>query len=883
MISILANIRVAIVISAVSLPGIPALAGGPAEFARDVSPILKDHCLGCHGPEKQKGGLRLDRRESALDGGESGEPGIVPGKAAESRLIQLVTSGDEKRRMPPKGKPLGAAEIDVLRRWIDAGAVWPESAGAAAPARMELAVTDNDRDHWAFRPLKPVATPSVRDQGWVRTPVDTFILSAQEAKGVVPTPEADARTLIRRVYFDLIGLPPVLTETDGRLKEERLGVSIDPASFERTPSDYEALVDKLLASPQHGERWGRHWLDVARYADSNGPESDIDRPNAYHYRDFVIRAFNDDMPYDRFVRLQLAGDEIDPGDPDAIAATGFIVSGNSVPLNVPMEEEKLRNRANELDDMVSTTGQAFLSLTLACARCHDHKYDPIPSRDYYRLMRIFNSGDRKDVPMASPSERKRHDEELAAWKSRLESAARERNEWLKTAQAPFVDALRAEKIARLPLNDDDKGRLRDHPDDPAVKALADRFKNELRINDTEFLSLYSFAQLTRLDELDQLLDGASKSKPPDIPLTFAFADFGPEPRETWFFERGNFLARNERMDLGFLTVLTTDKTADDYWKTARETKLRDDSTQQRRALAEWITDLDHGAGALLARVIVNRVWQHHFGEGLVRTVGDFGTRGEPPTHPELLEWLAEDFVRNGWSIKHLHRLIVTSATYRQGPPRNESNLAIDPDNRLLWCRRPQRLEAEALRDAMLASADSLNVTMFGPSFRAPIVEEAMQARNLRDPYPSGIKDSYETRKRSVYMFHKRVIQNPLMQAFDAPDAQVTCTQRMNTTVAPQGLALLNDPFVRLRAKEFAGRLKLEAGGDPASQVRKAFLLAVGREPTTEELGDSTAFLASQAEARAKRDATVPTEDARLLALTDFCQMMFALNEFIYID
>ena len=689
---------------------------------------------------------------------------------------------------------------------------------AHAVPDAEMVVTDADRQHWAFLPLAAVTPPEMEAEAaaWVRTPVDAFIRQAQESESLSlsPSPQADARTLVRRLSFDLVGLPPTPEEM------ERWSLAIDKSSATASA----ALVDELLASPQHGERWARHWLDVARYADSNGMEGDHDRPNAYRFRDFVISALNDDLPFNTFVRWQLAGDEIAPANPKAIAATGFLTAGHSTLIDVPMEEEKLRYRANELDDIVSTTGQGLLALTLACARCHDHKYDPIPSRDYYRLMRIFNSGDRKEVPLASPSEIKAQRDATTAWQVEREAAVKQRDEWMNHTQPPLEDKVRAAKIEQL----------------------------------TE-------EQKAHWDKLSAEVDAIEKRKPADIPTAFAFADFAPEPRESWFFERGDFMARNEKMNLGFLSVVMRGKTADDYWAAAKASKLRDDSTQQRRALADWMTDLDQGAGVLLARVMVNRVWQRHFGEGLARTASDFGTRGEPPTHPELLEWLTGEFIRSGWSLKHLHRLIVNSATYQQSSAFDEAKAAIDPANRLLWRRRPLRLESESLRDSMLSVAGTLNPAMFGPGFKPPIPAEALQARNVKNPYPTKVKDSAETRRRSVYMFHKRVIQYPLMQAFDAPDAQTSCARRMNTTVAPQALALLNDPFVRLRAGEFAKRLE-QGAGDTDAQIRLAFQLCFGREPAPEEVASATQFL------------TAPKR-----SLTDFCQVLFGLNEFIYID
>ena len=426
-------------------------------------------------------------------------------------------------------------------------------------------------------------------------------------------------------------------------------------------------------------------------------------------------------------------------------------------------------------------------------------------------MRIFNSGDRKEVPLASPSEIKAQRAATATWQAEREAAVKQRDEWMNHARPPLEDKVRAAKIEQLTASDAEKQLLRGNPEDPGAKTLAERFKNELGTATADYIVFLTEEQKAHWDKLSAQVNAIEKRRPADIPTAFAFADFAPEPRASWFFERGDFMARNEKMNLGFLSVVMRGKTAADYWAAAKESKLRDDSTQQRRALADWMTDLDHGAGVLLARVMVNRIWQRHFGEGLARTPSDFGTRGEPPTHPELLEWLTGEFIRSGWSLKHLHRLIVNSATYQQSSAFDKANAAIDPEVRLLWRRRPLRLESESLRDSMLSVAGTLNPAMFGPGFKPPIPAEALQARNVKDPYPTKVKDSAEMRRRSVYMFHKRVIQYPLMQAFDAPDAQSSCARRMNTTVAPQALALLNDPFVRLRAGEFAKRLEQEAG------------------------------------------------------------------------
>lgn len=740
------------------------LCAAESDFKRDVRPILQQHCFQCHAEKKQQGGLRFDLREGALRKGDSGETAIEPGKADASELIRRITSGQDDLRMPPEGDSLSAAQIDVLRRWINEGAKWPaDPSPPAATGRQEMVVTEADRAHWSYRPLHDVPLPAVTNADWVRTPIDHFILAKLEASGLQPSPPVETRKLIRRMYFDVIGLPPILKEKAGKLQEERFGIEVKPENL-------PALADKLLGSPHYGERWGRHWLDVARYADSDGQETDRDRPQAYQYRDFVIRALNDDMPFDQFVRWQLAGNEYEPDNPAAVAATGFLTAGPFAALpDKLMKDELLRNRYNELDDMVSTIGTGFLGLTFGCARCHDHKYDAIPARDYYRILSALHSGDRAEVTV-----------------------------------------------------------------------------------------------------------GAAKEK------LLAYRDAGAETKPSWLFRRGDYYDHDQPVTLGFLTVLTRDKTPEDYWREAREHSPVKDSTLQRRALGEWLTNVDYGAGPLAARVIVNRVWQHHFGQGLVRTIGDFGVRSEAPSHPELLEWLAHDLVKNGWKLKRLHRLILTSAVYQQASS-GRAPPDVDPDNRLLWKMNPQRLEAEILRDSMLAVSGTLNLEAYGPGFKPPIAAEAMLARNIKDPYPQEVKDSAAVRRRSIYMFHKRVIPNPLLQAFDKPDAQQSCNRRDPTTVAPQALALLNDPFSRTTALDFANRLLKEDANQPKECLENGYQLALGRLPSEAERSASLEFLETQIKERMTRESKTTADEARRGALADWCQILFSLNEFLYID
>jgi hypothetical protein len=440
--------------------------------------------------------------------------------------------------------------------------------------------------------------------------------------------------------------------------------------------------------------------------------------------------------------------------------------------------------------------------------------------------------------------------------------------------------VRAQKIDRLAAAGAEKALLRDKPDSAEAKALAKRYARALAITDADWRVAMDRADCRRWDELENAVSAVRARAPKAPPTALAFRDFGPKPAPSWLFARGDFHDKSTPVELGFLTVLTRGRAPADYWKDARAAGERADTTYQRRALAEWVTDADRGAGALLARVIANRVWQHHFSEGLVRTPNDFGARGDRPSHPQLLEWLATDLVAHGWRLKRLHLTILLSATYRQGTAFDVDQAAADPDNRLLGRMRPRRLEAEALRDAMLAVGGTLNPAMYGPAVKAPIPADAMVARNLKDPYPTDVADGPAVRRRSVYLFHKRVIPNPLLQAFDIPDAQ-QCTGRRNvTTVAPQALALLNDPFVRARAGDFADRLTKEAGGNPARIVDRAYRLAFGRPPTEDERTAGIGFLAQRERERLARD---PKAAARRVALTDYCQALFGLNEFIYVD
>jgi hypothetical protein len=727
------------------------------DFVTDVQPLLRQHCFECHASGNEEGSLNLGIKARAMEGGEHG-PILSPGNSLDSLLIHWVAGIDEGRVMPPEDKPpLTADQVGILRAWIDQGAQWPANTDVLDP-KLERA-----REHWAYQRLQPTIQPPALDTDrWSKNQIDKFIAAKHAEHQLMPAQALPARALARRLYFDLHGLPPSPQQVDGFIA----AYNADPVQA------VNDCVDRLLDSPHYGERWGRHWLDLVRFAESDGEESDRDRPHAYRYRDFVIHAFNDDFPYDQFVRWQIAGDEIEPHDPEAVAATGFLTAGTQSILEEKyLEAERLFNRYNQLDDVVSTLGTSMLGLTVGCARCHDHKYDAFSARDYYRLMCAFHSGERTD--------------------------------------------------GKLP-------------------------------------------------------DGS--------PGTF-FKDYDAHARTTWLFRRSDFYDRELEVRLGFPSLLTSGRDAQHYWDAARQAdNAPKNSTLQRRALADWITDIEHGGGALLARVFVNRVWQHHFGQGLVRTESDFGVRSEPPTHPELLEYLAHDFVQHGWKLKRLHRLILGTATWQQGNgPIDAERLAtatrIDSENRFLWKMSPQRLEAEVLRDTMLSVSGTLNSEPYGPSFKPYISPEANLARNLKDAYPSDAPDNPETRRRSIYMFHKRLIPYPLFQAFDRPDLMVGCARRQNTTVAPQALAIMNDRFVRTCASDVAKRLINDCGEDDARVVSELFQWAFSRSPNPSEADVSVAFIQSQTKVRESRDEA----QARMEAIADYCQSVFGLNEFIYVD
>ena len=712
----------------------PKMQAGLELFKTSVRDLLSKHCLACHGGAKTEGDFDLSDRDKLFESGYAGDD------AESSPFFALVTHAEEPH-MPHKQEKLPDEAIAAIGKWLDLGA--PYDKPLAGPDRdpAEGSTPAKRSDFWSFQPLTVVSPPQVKQANWCRTPIDRFIAAAQEAKGLHGNPQAAKRTLIRRAYFDLIGLPPSPEEVEAFVADSDLAA-------------YEKLLDRLLAMPGYGERWARHWMDVARFAESHGYEQDYDRPYAFWYRDFVIKAFNDGMPYDQFIKWQLAGDEFAPDNPWAMAATGFM-GGGAFPTQLT-ENEFERARYDELDDMTSTTGSAFLGLSVGCARCHDHKYDPIAAADYYRLASAFTTTIRSEIELTLPG---------------------------------------ADKPEKVQVTSEGFPKTKHHADERG------------------------------------------------------FPHFYPE---TFVLNRGDPSQKKEPAQLAFLPVLMRDgRDTADWQVTPPDGWTR--TSFRRASLANWITDPRHGAGHLAARVIVNRLWHQHFGRGIVASPNDFGMQGERPSHPELLDWLATDLIHNGWQLKRLHKLIMTSAVYLQDGAWDEERAAIDRENALLWRRPPRRLEAEPIRDQMLAVSGLLDPTMYG----------------------AGTLDA-NMRRRSVYFFIKRSQLIPNMMLFDWPEHLVSIGARSSTTIAPQALLFLNGPQTRQYAEGLAARAQREAPSEP---VERAYAICLGRAPNDDERQLAAQFL----DAQQAKYATLGPEPAKHTALVDFCQALFGMNEFVYVE
>ena len=996
-------------------------------FKAKVRQVLVDTCVDCHGGAEVESGLDLATRKGLVRGGAHG-PAVVVGKAMDSNVVRFIMHR-EKPFMPHEADKLPDEAIAAIVKWIDLGAPYdkPLVENPRDPdSWTATVVAPKAREFWSFQPLVRREPPAVKNAAWVKTPIDAFVLEAAEAKGLTPNGVAEKRVLIRRAYFDLLGLPP---------KPEEVAAFVSDAD----PQAYEKLLERLLENPHYGERWGRHWLDAARFAESHGFEQDYDRPYAFHFRDFVIKALNQDMPYDQFVRWQLAGDEFEPENPLALMATGFLGCG-VFPTQITANEVE-RTRYDALDDMAATTGSAMLGLSVGCARCHDHKFDPIPQADYYRLVSTFTTTvrsnldvnldpegykqakaafDAEHAPLAAALEKYQREElsaKLAAWQQTDAAKALRESKWMildvvemKSAgnatltrqadgsvlasganpdfdtytlvaqtTAQHITGIRLEALShpslvkggpgragngnialtdfqvtvqpaaggeakplrlqnpqatfeqpdlfiRFAIDDDKKSGWAVEPqfgkDHIAVFELAEPLNadGEVKLTftldhqnnkqhnlgrprlsittaplplavetggvpQTVLAALDSPADQrtaeqqqslakwygSQFDEQWQRLNGIvqehlAKAPKPNTTLVQVCSE-GVTPirhhtqgadffNETYFLKRGDCDQKMGIASQGFLQVLMTAPEKENRWQSKPPAGAR--TSYRRHSLANWITDTEYGAGHLLARVIVNRLWQHHLGQGIVSTPNDFGVQGQRPTHPELLDWLAAELIRGGWKLKTLHKRIMTSSVYMQSAAYDEANAKIDPENTNLWRWKPRRLEAEIVRDNMLSVSGALDETMFGP----------------------GTLDESHKR-RSIYFMVKRSKLVPMMQLFDQPEPLVSVGNRPSTTIAPQALMFMNNSQVRIYSHNFAEKLLPALEKSPEEAVKNGYLSAIGRAPEEAELADAVAFIKSQAESYAAGGKDAAT--ARELSLADLCQVLFGLNEFVYVE
>ncbi|HEV8293105.1 MAG TPA: PSD1 and planctomycete cytochrome C domain-containing protein, partial [Tepidisphaeraceae bacterium] len=837
----------------IALPASALAAGATVDFARDVQPIFKSACYQCHGPQKQKGKLRLDAKTLALHGGKSGKA-IVPGHGDQSELLRRITSKDEDERMPQDREPLTGEQIAVIRAWIEQGANWPDEA-SAADAKIEK--------HWALVPPKRVDPPSVANRDWVRNDVDRFILARLEKEHITASPEATKVQLLRRVSLDLIGLPPTPAELESFIN--------DPS-----PDAFEKQVERLLASPHYGERWARHWLDLARYAESEGFKADETRPNAWRYRDYVINAFNSDKPYDRFIKEQIAGDELWPNDPEARVATGF----NRHYPDESNARNLLQRRQEILNDITDTTAAVFLGMTFACARCHNHKYDEISQADYYRLQAFFANVRADDrIPVLPPQKLKEYQAKLAVWEEKTKSIREEMDKLeepkRKALLKDYFDKYPREVQVALTKKPQERTPLEWHFYHKAMLYMDPASHQFLADADNAAKALKGDAK-KRYDELKVELDQFKDLYPGELPVGTGLVDVGRECPPTYILRKGVYDAPTQEVQPAFPSALAGD---------ARPSiKPLENSSGRRTALAEWLSS---PSNPQTARVMVNRIWHYHFGKGIVGTPSDFGVQGDRPTHPELLDYLATEFVRNGWSNKAMHRLIVNSATYRQSAGYDPIAAKIDPEDRLLWRYPRHRLEGEVIRDSALAVAGLLNTKMGGPSI-FPEVPTGMESRG--GWHVNG--DAGERNRRSVYVFVRRNTRYPMFEAFDMPDTHESCGRRYNTITPIQALSLLNDKQTMDWAKAFAGKVMAEAGNDEQKQIEMAYQLALDRKPTQSEAQAVMDFFARhepiiEERLAKKQPVAVPAKmpegmnKAHGAAVVDFCHMLINANEFVY--
>lgn len=838
-------------------------------YEREVRPVLKAYCFECHGEDKRpKGGLDLRLRRLMVEGGNDG-PAIVPGESAKSLLVKRIQAGE----MPPGKHKLSPQEIDLLAKWIDQGAktLRPEP----KEVKPGLLITEEERNHWSFQPIQRPVLPSVNDNERLRTPIDAFLLAKLESHNLTFSPEASRETLIRRATFDLLGLPPTPKE-------------IHDFVHDTSPNAWERLIDRLLASPHYGERWGRHWLDVAGYADSEGYDStDPVRPYAWKYRDYVFRSFNNDKPFDRFIQEQLAGDEmvklpytkLSPEQLDCLIATGFLrmaPDGTGVGgVNQPLARNQV------MAETIKIVSTSLMGMTVGCAQCHHHRYDPIPQDDYYRMRAIFEpaldwkkwrSPASRRVVLFTSEQRNKANE--------IEKEAKKIDQERLKKQQEYIDRTVEKQLKKLP--EAIRQKVHTAYRTPVKKRTAEQ-KKLLRENPSVNVSAGSLYLYDRkaADELKAIAARATKLRgtKPQPKYIRALTETAGRVPATFLFHRGDHEQPKEKLTPGGLTILTSLGLP-----TIPVNDNKVSTTGRRLAFARRLTDGKH---PLTARVLMNRVWLNHFGQGIVNTPADFGTLGEKPSNPQLLDWLASEFMNSGWKLKHMHKLMMMSTTYRQSSRRNVAQEKVDPDNRLLGRMSVRRLEAESVRDTVLAISGQLNDKAFGKPVPVTVDLTGMVILGVdtRDsagrPTKKRVSLNGEEYRRSVYIQVRRSMPLAVLETFDAPILSPNCEVRNTSTVAPQSLLLMNSQFVTKYARHFAERLQREAKDDMAKQVTLAWQLAFGTEPDKQDISAAKMFLESQTKNfRSLKDKKI---NPQLEALANFCQALMSANAFLYVD
>ena len=842
------------------------------QLARRVQFLFEVKCYQCHGRKQQKAGLDLRSMASILKGGKSG-PALVRGNAEKSLIVRRIQAD----QMPPRNmryllsiKPVVDGELKRIVQWINDGAVSPPPRPGVVKDDGFL-VSDRDREWWAFQSLGQPRLPTVRNRTRVRTPLDVFVLSKLESAGLNFSADADRATLIRRASLDLLGLPPCPSDIRQFLNDPH-------------PDAYERLIDRLLASVHYGERWGQHWLDAAGYADSEGSTStDLLYPNFYRYRDYVIRSLNTDKPYDRFLLEQLAGDELadsrnlpqmTPEIADNLIATGFLRT--CIDPTTSQETNFLDNRYQVLADTVEIVSSSLMGLTMRCARCHSHKYDPLPQRDYYRLTAVFSAA-YSPQNWIKPQERflilagTREQQEIRSHNATVESTLKRLQKDLNDLTASFTKKHFEQKLAKLP--ESVRASVRRAIQTPAEKrtetqkTLAAKYEKQLRVDLKELPA--AFPAYQKAAESLSRSKKATQALRKELPKAHGLTDLEPDPLPFYLLKRGEWNKRGRQVLPNVPAVLTDENNPYQVrrpWKNAP-------TTGRRLAFARWLTHPNH---PLTARVFVNRVWQHHFGNGIVSTADDFGQTGAQPTHPHLLDWLSRNFVRQGWSVKQLQRLMMTSTVFRQQSRVRGEASAVDPENKLLWRMPLRRVDAEVVRDSMLAISGRLSPSMFGP----PSAIERTSDGQI------GTKDSSEHRRRSIYMLHRRSAPLTVLETFDSPRMTTNCIQRRTSIVVSQALLMLNSAFTDTGSAQLAEQIVRQVGRRPSGQLELAYHMVLGRPPTESEQMLGLQFMRNQAigyHSDRVGSGLAQKRDAQMTALADLCLVLFNSAEFLYVD